>query len=471
MANSDILLAQGLNGIRIARLYDEELTDFWIDQGEAALVRDTPVLGRVKNVVPGLKAAFVDIGDTRDGFLPLKELENLGGDLHEGQAILVNVAAEAYEDKGARLTTNISLAGDCLAFVRGREGIFISRQITDETQRGELKTFLEDIVADLGLPKEHGPWGCIVRTAAQNAEDEAIEEEFEHLTGRVKELCDLASSAKPPAILTNATARLAHRIERLGDKSLARIRMMDAELSAALKTEWAASAPGLASKVVLESEDPFEAEFIDEQIDEALADQVELPGGGWIAIETTKALTAIDVNSGKATGRDQERAALKINLEAAYEIARQVRLRALGGVIVIDFLRLREEGAGAKLTQTMQKAFASDPSPLRIGQISEFGLVEMTRRRDGLRLVELLTEETGLPTRLMKADGVADRIAAQLARERAGTPGARWAIRAHAEVIEVLNRLTDAQKERHLSGTELIADGALGREQFQISEA
>lgn len=470
MATSDILIAPGISGTRIARLYDEELTDYFIDQGEEALTRDTPVLGRIKNVVPGLKAAFVEIGDVKDGFLPLKDLEGLDQDMHEGASILVNVASEAYEDKGARLTSNISIAGDCLAFVRGREGIFVSRQITDEEQKSGLKAFLSDIVEDLGLPKKNGPWGCIVRTAAQDAEDEDIEKEFEQLLARVEALCAKAEKASPPMILTDASERLAHRLEKLADKSLASIRTMDAGLAEVLKTTWQSDNPALAEKITLESEDPFEVEFVDEQVDEALAEKVELPGGGWISIETTKALTAIDVNSGKGGGRDQDRAALKINLEAAYEIARQLRLRSLGGVIVIDFLRLRDEAAGEKLVETMKKAFASDPSPLRIGQISEFGLIEMTRRREGLRLVELITEETGLQHRYMKADGVADRILSQLARERAATPGASWEVRAAPDVIAVLEDLGEAEMERHLTGVTLTGDSAKGREQFQVAQ-
>ncbi|TNE37901.1 MAG: hypothetical protein EP347_07370 [Alphaproteobacteria bacterium] len=470
MAHSDILIAPGAAGTRIARIYDEELTDYFIDEGEDALTRDTPVLGRIKNVVPGLKAAFVDIGDEKDGFLPLKELEGLDQDMHEGAAILVNVASEAFEDKGARLSTNLSIAGESLAFVRGREGIFISRQITDEEARKDLKRFMEEIVDDLGFPEEEGPWGCIVRTAAEEADDDDIEKEFEDLKARVDALVKAAKKAKAPAILTDPAERLALRIERLADRSLEHIRVTDRDILKDLKTVWERTNPALAEKLTLDDDDPFEAEYVDEQVDEALDGEVELPGGGWIAIETTRALVAIDVNSGRGGGRDQDRAALKVNLEAAYEIARQLRLRSLGGVIVIDFLRLRDEGAGEKLIATLQKAFASDPSPLRIGAISEFGLVEMTRRRDGLGLLERLTEETGVPARQMRANVVADKVLAQLARERAASPGALWEVRAESAVIDVLDAMDKESKEALLSGVTLVSDGAKARDDFDVRE-
>jgi len=466
---TQILISSDIAGIKIARIVDGALCDVVFENAGRRFIPDTPVLGRIKKVIPNLQAAFVDIGDTRDGFLPLKDLEALDPEAtHEGAKILVNVAAEAFDTKGARLTTNFSIAGELLAFVRGREGVFISRQIPEGEPREELKTFLQEIIDDLGLPSDYGPWGCIARTAAAEAEDEAIEDEFELLSERVEALVARANSATAPEILAAREESLALSIERLADKSLETVRLADRHLAEALKGQWATRAPHMAEKVVLEETDPFVVDDIGEQIERALEPRVNLPSGGWLSIETTEALTAIDINSGSASGKDQERNAQSANLEAAWEIARQVRLRGVGGLIVIDFLKLHNEEARANLTSAMAKAFAGNSASTRIAPLSEFGLIEMTRRRNGRSLTDQLTESTGWPARQLKSDFVAAKILTSLARERAASAGRRWKVEAVPEVIAVLEAMEAEQKAAALSGVTLVIDDDRDREDFTI---
>ncbi len=465
----EILISRDAVGTRIARTSDGHLTDIVFDDDSRPLVAGTPVLGRIRSVVDGLNAAFVDIGDERDGFLPLRELDELKGvKLHEGAALLVAVGSEALENKGARLTSNVNFAGELFAFIRGRDGLFLSRQITDEEVRAKLTKDVEALIDDVGMPEDFGPWGCIVRTAAADADLEDLEIEFEELADRADAFFENVRSSKAPAILTTRHERIRRVVERLADASLDAIHVNDPALAADMNEEWEALSPGLADALVRADGDPFDVAEIDDQIEEALEPRVELPSGAWITIEPTEALTAIDVNTGSGGGRDQNRSAMAVNLEAAHEIARQVRLRGIGGLIVVDFLKLREDGAPEKLMRTLNGAFVSDQAPVRIAAMSEFGVVELTRRRDGPSLVDQVCEPERSRIRVPSVEVVGRRILTAVARERRGTPGRRWVVNAAPEVVAWLEVLIEDTEDETLLTLALEADEARARDDFAV---
>ncbi len=440
----EILCSAGPGETRIALMEDGKLAEIAVERAAVRDIVGNIYLGRVKNVVPSINAAFIDLGIGRDGFLPLEgRRRNQAPDgatgalqVHEGAAVLVQVEKAAQGDKGASLTLAPTLAGSALVFVPGGDGVNISRRIADEDVRARIAATVEGVVA-----KMNAAGGFIVRTAAMETDEAVFAAEAEGLAASWEDIEAQAKLAEAPALL-HAEPDLFTRVLR--DQGGGGIRRVVAD-DAALITQAKDHFHGAASQPMIEhymAEQPlFESTGVEEELETALGPRVTLAGGGAIVIEATEALTAIDVNSARHGGANPDTAALEVNLEAAAEIARQVRLRNIAGLIVIDFIHMKTAEHMDRVHQALAEALGRDPALARLGGFTSLGLVEFARRRRGVPLAQLFMVDCeacqgeGLEP---AADAVAYHALAALAHEARHHPGVDATVVAAPEVTQVL---------------------------------
>lgn len=466
---TEILVEQSPLETRVARVEGGRLAALDILREDARSLIDTVWLGRVRRVVPGMEAAFVEIGEAKAGFLAAGEIPAASSDagiaqrVREGQAIIVQAIRDPVGDKGVRLTAALKLAGRALVYTPQEPGIRISRRIDDEAERTRLADLIAPVTARGGF---------ILRTSAAALPPEAILAEAMALVARHQAIDVAAAAATPPRRLAPPPSIVLQRVLEAGGDPTAIVvegRHAFAELHAAL----AGVAPDLVARLRQHNdrEPLFEIRGIEGAIELALARRVPLPSGGAIVIEPTEALTAIDVDAGGVgAAGDAETARLRVDLEAAAEAARQIRLRDIGGVIVIDFIRLREEESRARLMRALREAFAGDPAGPRIADLSPFGLVEMTRRRQGIAL-DLRQMETCAACagegRLPSAATVAAEAGRHLARSIARSAGGRWSIAAAPEVAALLEPVASAG--RFALPVQVIAEPGRRRNSYDIA--
>jgi ribonuclease G len=359
--------------------------------------------GKVDNVLPGMEAAFVDIGLERNGFLHVDEIVLPGGEqapkrgrgsgrrinelIKPGQEILVQVVKDPLKTKGARLSMNVSIAGRYLVFAPQGSGVGVSRRLTD-SERDRLRKMVDRTYK--------GPGGLIVRTAAHGAKKSDFVREIGYLQRLNEVLQRRSETTKAPALVFQE-ADLSVRVLRDVFLSEFEKAIIDSEKQFERVTNFfQRTAPELVSGVELYTgQKPLLEKWkIDEEIESTLNRRVDLPSGGYLIIDYTEALTVIDVNSGSFTGRGKgglEETITKVNTEAAEEAVRQLRLRDIGGIIVIDFIDMARASNRDKVLKTMRKALDADKSKSYVVEVSPLGLVEMTRQNvtDGVR--EILT--------------------------------------------------------------------------------
>lgn len=398
---------------------------------------------RVRKVVEGIQSAFLDVGEHPDAYLnahdlllpaELAQLEpgawrlkrrEIERRLNSGDRLTVQVEREPFAGKGARVRSQISLAGRFLVHMPQLEVRAVSRRIGDDAVR-------ERLLASLGALG--GPGGFVARTVAAEADDEQLAAEAAQLRRRWQAIAERAEGARPPAHLYR-DAELPEAVLRdLSPDTIDRI-LFDSPEDLARAREGHGE-PRLVERMALHDRpEPLYDSFADD-VERSLRRRVWLKSGGTIAIDETEALVAIDVNTSRSVGRGgARRVELQTNLEAVAEIARQLRLRDLGGVIVIDFIDLENDAARKEVLDALGAALAADPVRTTLGEFSRFGLVELTRRRSRATLGAMLSEE------LPAAEGRgrrfnARRHAQQLYRDvAAGGRGRPFTLRAHPELI------------------------------------
>jgi ribonuclease G len=367
-------------------------------------------LGRIHRVLPGIQAAFVSIGLDRDAFLYVEDVVpravDLDGEsdaeesgpaqggaprariddlLKEGQQLVVQVTKDPLAGKGPRVTANISLPGRALVYLPRMREAAVSRRITDEAERERLRQILE------ALP---GEGGFIARTAARGGAPEDFEADRRYLTELAERIAKKAEQGAAPTLL-HRELDLALRVVRdLATTDVAAIRVNDEATRARLAEFLAAVAPAMRSRLELDAGDTplFERFGVEAEIEKALQSHVMLPSGGTVVIHQTEALVAIDVNTGKFVGKNAlEDTVFETNLEAIPEIARQIRLRDLGGLLVVDFIDMEEPGHRREVFERFEAELSKDRARTRVLQISDFGLVEITRQRSRGNLERTLT--------------------------------------------------------------------------------
>jgi ribonuclease E len=383
---------------QIAVLEENLLVQHYVTRTGATSMVGNIYLGRVQNVLPGMEAAFVDVGRGRNGVLYAGEvnyaMEDIEGPaprieqiLKPGQGVMVQVTKDPMGGKGARLTANLSLAGRYIVLAPNQNLQGISRRLGDEA-RTRLKALLKRV-----KPPEHG---VIVRTAAEGATEEELEADLRRLLGTWESIQKSAKRAKAPAGLYEEPELTVRVVRDLFTDEEFRELVTDSQRVYDRVTEYLREvAPDLAEKVHLHTGKlpAFEEYRVVEQIHKALDRKVWLPSGGYLIIERTEAMTIIDVNTGKSVGKTNlEETVVNTNLEAAGETARQLRLRDIGGIIVIDFIDMLLEQNKRKVEDTMRDALAIDKTRSQVFEIGPLGLMQVTRKRVSSGLVESFSE-------------------------------------------------------------------------------
>ena len=468
---------------RVALMDGDRLVELAVARAAAGGVAGDIYAGRVEKVVPAIQAAFVAIGLERSGFLALAEArphgatagegERITDYVSEGDEVLVQIQQDPHGDKGAKLTTRLTVAGRHLVYTPGQPEIRASRRIGSEEERARLSALVGELAAE--------GEGFILRTGAAGAARAALERDVAYLRATWAEIEGKRGSVAPPVrlYLEQAPLRRVLRDETTAD--LRRIVVDDAGALAEARALCERLAPEAADLLELHREPPalFEAHGIEEQIESALVPRIDLAGGGSVLIEETAALTAIDVNTGGgAAGVGPEETARLTNLEAAAEIARQIRLRGIGGLVVVDFVSMRRHHHEKEVLEALGAAVAGDRVAVHVAGFTRFGLVEMTRERRHASLSEVLLEEcpacdaAGLAR---SAETVALEALRRVLAEARARPGAPLRLTAAPAVIEVLRGPAGAAlgevEERLGRSLELDADGKLGRGQFDVATA
>jgi ribonuclease E len=357
-------------------------------------------LGRVQNVLPGMEAAFIDIGTPKNGVLYRGDVAFDPGDVEEshprierllknGQSVMVQVTKNPIGAKGARLTQEVSLAGRFVVMVPGQPETYgISKRLPDD-ERKRLRRVLEDL-----RPRDAG---LIVRTAAEGATADELARDVARLQSQWEQISNLAERSKPARLLYREPPMVVRVIREEFTREYRGVVIDDRTLYAEIHGYVEAIAPELAERVEYydEAEEGlplYERFHVHEQLLKALDRKVWLPSGGSLVIERTEALTVIDVNTGKNVGRSNlEETVFRNNLEAAEEVARQLRLRDIGGIIVIDFIDMEIRKNREEVMRAFRDALARDKTRTQVFEISELGIVEMTRKRISEGLVETFT--------------------------------------------------------------------------------
>ena len=383
---------------QIAVLEEDVLVQHYVTRTGATSMVGNVYLGRVQNVLPGMEAAFVDIGRGRNGVLYAGEVnyspEDLEGPaprieqvLKSGQAVTVQVTKDPMGGKGARLTAQISLPGRFLVFAPDQSLSGISRRLGDD-ERKRLKAIMRSL-------KPEGD-GVIVRTAAEGASDEAIARDLERLVRQWDEIQRKTKKVKAPEVLYEEPELTVRVFRDLFTDEEYRQLVTDSPRVHEKIMEYVRDvAPDLEPKITLHQGrlPAFEEHRIEEQIHKALDRKVWLPSGGYLIIERTEAMTIVDVNTGKSVGKTNlEETVVNTNLEASKEVARQLRLRDIGGIIVVDFIDMLLEKNKKQVEDTMKEALALDKTRSQVFEIGPLGLMQVTRKRVSGGLVESFSE-------------------------------------------------------------------------------
>ena len=378
---------------QIAVLEDGVLVEHYVDKASHQSYVGNVYLGKVQNVLPSMEAAFVDIGKGRNAVLYAGEVnfdasglegvaKRIESALKSGQSIMVQVTKDPIGHKGARLTSQVSLPGRYLVYVPGASMTGISRKLPD-TERTRLKQILKKVAPEDG--------GIIVRTAAEGASEEELQHDVTRLVAQWQAIERKARTASAPDLLYGEPDLTIRVVRDIFNEDFTKL-VIASDSEWDLVDEYVRYvAPNLAERLErwTDDKDLFTAYRIDEQLTKALDRKVWLPSGGSLVIDTTEAMTVIDVNTGKFTGQggNLEQTVTRNNLEAAEEIVRQLRLRDIGGIIVIDFIDMVLESNRDLVLRRLIECLARDRTKHQVAEVTSLGLVQMTRKRVGSGLL------------------------------------------------------------------------------------
>lgn len=332
-------------------------------------------LGVIKNIVPGLKATFVDIGKSKNAFIHFEDLGKTKDEIKLNEIILVQVQKNALKQKGAKLTSNIKLTGRQIVLMPKTDFISVSRKIADEQKREELKEIVKKY-----LPKN---CGAIIRTNCTLAKEEEIKQDIQILIKRWENIKNIAKQKikNVPCIIEEESSIVKSLILSTVDSKMNRITTNNEEYNKEILNFL--KMHNLESNIKVEYENNvFQKYTIEKELQNLKNNKVWLNCGGQIVIDKTEALTAIDVNSGKCIGKNNlEETILKVNIEAAKEIAKQIRLRDIGGIIIVDFIDMEKETSKQELLNCIEEETKKDRAKVQIEGFSKLNLLELTRKQ------------------------------------------------------------------------------------------
>ena len=448
--------------VRVAVQEDGVLTGYLVERGEP--LAGNIYKGRVASVLPGMEAAFVDIGLERNAFLPLADIRSqriapMGGEggeeledqigrgpiterLRVGQEILVQVTKEPRGSKGARATTFVALPGHYVVLMPTVSGMGVSRRIEDEQERKRLRGLAERLRPTKSGTRER--MGLIVRTAAEGMAEHDLADDVRFLLQLWQGVTERARASRAPALLYQDLGLIGRVVRDLFTGEVDRFVVDSAAELERIRDLLAAFPAGLLKRVQLhrDARPLFEAYGVEREIERALHRKVWLRSGGYLVFDRTEAATVIDVNTGKYVGKtDQPSTILRTNLEAVDEAARQIRLRDIGGIILIDFIDMESEKHRRRVLAGLQEAVKRDRTKIHIIDLTGLGLVELTRKRVYQNLEEIMRipcpycEGRG---RVLSPQSVAVRVRRELVRLAQTSRGRVLLAQVHPEVAAAL---------------------------------
>ncbi|MEQ8390791.1 MAG: ribonuclease E/G [Thalassospira sp.] len=445
---------------RVALVENDRLSRLWIDRGGPA--RFDLHLGCIRKILPEMAAAMVALDGIPDGLLPF---DRYPGPLHEGQWVLVQVSRLGFEDKGVKLTGRIAIEGVGMILRPGGKLIELPRKLKDAEQRAELTTLLKSLQVDGD--------GIMLRSAALDWSQDAIAGEYRLLRAQWQKAVAALASPSKPTLVCKAQSDLDQMIERHlmhGVECIVDGADQFVQLRGVLKARGASDAHltrHTGSQLL------FNDQGVEEAIDEALQSRVDLAGGGWIAIDPTTALCAIDVNAGGAdAGRDSEARAIEVNLRAAAEIVHQIRLRNIGGLVVIDPLRMQTRNGRDKFENAIRTAFGAElDGAVQIGGFTRLGLYEFSRQRAGESLLArvLGKQAKHTPSQETSLNSI---IRAMIAECRTGKVGAMVLYVAPSMAERLAQRIDAVQILANAFGVapDIIADPNLDDDAYRLEK-
>ena len=399
---------------RVALYGDEILREVHIERDGRYSLTGSIYLGRVDRVVPGIQAAFVEFGGERPGFLHVRDIVpgamdvidadkrrvdeharsrseeplDIRSVLHEGQSLLVQVSKDPIAGKGARLTTNLTVAGRYLVLMPYNDRIGVSQRIKEETERERLRNLMDDFRHEMS--SNHG---YIIRTVAEGVPIEDLEDDIEFLERLWQQITENAKAVANGEVVYQELPLHTRAVRDLVNTNVKSIVVNDEDTLAQVKDFVTSYMPEYISGLTLTTDNEYQRCKLNEEIEKALVREVELPSGGYLLIEDTESMCTVDVNTGRFVGsKNLEDTVFKTNLEAAPVIARELRVRNIGGLVVVDFIDMDEAAHRSGVMAAFEKAFEGDPSRVQIGDFSEFGLVELSRKRTRKTLAEQMSD-------------------------------------------------------------------------------
>ncbi len=397
----EILINCSIHEVRVALLEKGILQELRVERNSDASLIGNIYLGVVSKVLPGMQSAFVEIGLPRAGFLHVGDLRQaIQGDspplpiekiLHEGQTVLVQVAKDPIGTKGARLTTEISLAGRLLVYLPFDSHIGVSQKIEDTAERERLKEAVERITQTEGAQQG----GFIVRTSGEDSQPEDFVNDMKYLVKLWHDIESKTHTTYPPALLYGDVSISERVLRDMVTDQTDKIYVDDKETYDTIVKFAKKFVPEAVDRIVLyTNERPLFDQFnLEPEIEASLSRRVELKSGGYLIIDQREAMTTIDVNTGAFVGRrDFSDTIYKTNLEATHVIARQLRLRNLGGIIIVDFIDMENPEHKEGVLSELRKACQADRNRIYISDFTELGLVQITRKRTRESVTHILCE-------------------------------------------------------------------------------
>ncbi len=493
----EIMINSTSGETRIAILEDGELIELYVERPENERMVGDIYRGKVSNVVEAIRAAFIDIGLEQNGFLAFddvgKEISALAERVEKdeetkpgrsvkrpsrskvilkpGQEVLVQVTKEPIGSKGARLTTAISLPGRYMVLVPHDESIGVSRKIQDIRERKRLRRLAKSMQPE--------GFGLIIRTVAVGKEVQYLKADMEQLLKNWKRIQEKQKSVKGPTLIYKDLGITSSVIRDLFSPDIDRLVVDSRKLYSTIKRYLKEVSPNLQSKLEMHNGKLpiFDTHRIEEEITKSLSRKIWMKSGGYIIFDQTEALVVVDVNSGRSmSGRNQEANALKTDLEAAREIARQLRLRDIGGIIVIDFIDLSSEKNRNRLLGELRKELKRDRAAFDILPMNNFGLISLTRERIRPSLLYQYSEacpRCGGIGRIPSKSSIMTKIEREIQKVRTKTGERRLVLRVHPDVAMYL---TDGIKSRarrlmmkFFVTIKVVPDPTLTDENFEIT--
>ena len=405
--------------------------------------------GKVVRVLPGMQAAFVDIGLERAAFIHAAEIstregsavESIGALVHEGQSLIVQVTKDPIGTKGARLTTHLSIPSRYLVYMPRTAHVGISLKIEDEAERERLKQVVADCVAAEGI-EETG--GFILRTAAEGAGSDEILVDIRYLRRLWEQIAGQMQTAKTPSVIYEDLSLALRTLRDLVNPKIEKIRIDSRETFGKITQFVDELMPEIADRLEhYPGERPiFDLYGVEDEIQRAMERKVPLKSGGYLIVDPAEAMTTIDVNTGAFVGhRTLEETIFKTNLEAATAIARQLRLRNIGGIIIIDFIDMEDEEHQRQVLRTLEKQLERDHAKTNIIGITELGLVQMTRKRTRESLEQVLCEPCSACQgrgKLRTAETICYEIFREILREARAYQAEGYLVLANQKVVDRL---------------------------------